>query len=297
MVNELKRPECLGSLRTALKLVGLSRSTWHYRQHPRKPVDTPISQSDRAYESQINITDRAAIAGLIQTAWAAGESVDHAFATAWDAGVMLASRRSWWRIASELDQDNRPVARIKATGPPRKRVTPVVVANGPGQVWSWDITELKSPYARKTFKAYSVIDIYSRMIIAWRVEDREDKGVVNEMFNQAIDAYGAPKVVHSDNGAVMKSNDLETLLGEHGVQMSHNRPYVSNDNPYSESEFYHHEIPAELSGHLRFTGGCAWVPAVVCALVQHLSQAFRGCVVQSPGRVRRVVGGQAPGAG
>ena len=174
---------------------------------------------------------------MIQLAWAAGNSVDYAFATAWDAGIMIASKRSWWRIAGDLDQATRPVAPTRGTGTSKKRPTPVVVATGPNQVWSWDITDLKSPYARKTFKAYSVIDIYSRMIIAWRVADREDKSLVNEMFSQAIEAYGPPGVVHADNGTVMKSNDLKNLLSDHGVQMSHNRPYVSNDNPYSESEF------------------------------------------------------------
>ncbi len=217
--------------------MGLSRSTWHYRQNPRTTVSDPVHQADRAYESRIDLFDRAVIAVLIQLAWDAGNSVDYAFATAWDAGIMIASKRSWWRIASELDQDNRPEAPTKGTGTSHKRATPVVVAKAPGEVWSWDITELKSPYARKTFKAYSVIDIYSRMIIAWRVEEREDPAVVNEMFTQAIEAYGAPQVVHADNGAVMKSNDLKTLLGRKGIEMSHNRPYVSNDNPYSESEF------------------------------------------------------------
>ena len=56
---------------------------------------------------------------------------------------MIASKRSWWRIASELDQDNRPEAPTKGTGTSHKRATPVVVAKAPGEVWSWDITELK----------------------------------------------------------------------------------------------------------------------------------------------------------
>lgn len=233
----MKRPECLGSLRKALELVDLSRSTWHYRHHPRTTVSSPVHQADRAYESRIDLFDRAVIAVLIQVAWAAGKSVDYAFATAWDAGIMIAQRRSWWRIAAGLDQAHRPVAPTKGTGTSKKRATPVVVAKAPGEVWSWDITDLKSPYTGKSFKAYSVIDIYSRMIIAWRVEEREDQDLVNEMFTQAVEAYGPPKVVHSDNGAVMKSNDLKTLPGWKGIEMSHNRPYVSNDNPYSESEF------------------------------------------------------------
>lgn len=237
LVNTLKQPHALGSVRKALKVVGLSRSTWYYRHNPRDTVAHPVAHTQRAYTCRISLVDRAMIAGLIQSAWAVGNSVDHAFATAWESGVMLASKRSWWRIAAELDQDNRPVAPRKTSGRSRTRDTPVVVATAPGEVWSWDITELKSLYARVTFKAYSVIDIYSRMIIAWRVETCQDQDVVKEMFTQAIKAYGAPQVVHADNGTVMKSNSLKNLLADHGVEMTHNRPYVSNDNPYSESEF------------------------------------------------------------
>lgn len=196
-----------------------------------------MPQAQRAYRSRISEADRVAVETFVQAAWEQGASVDFAFATAWDAGIMLASRRTWWRIAADMDQDSRPVTPRKTGGGRRRRETPQVMSTAPNQVWSWDITELKSPYSRVTFKAYSVIDIFSRMIVAWRVEECEDQDLVDEMFTEAIATYGAPLVVHADNGAVMKSNRLKDLLAGHGVQMSHNRPYVSNDNPYSESEF------------------------------------------------------------
>lgn len=242
----------LRSQRAALTLVDLSRSTWHYRIHGRPRVEEPIPQQQRAYTSRISTQDRKRIEVLINDSWVVGDSVDAAFATAWDAGLMLASRRSWWRIAAEMNQKNRPELPTtrRGQGSTRRRA-PQVVATGPGQVWSWDITDVKSPYTRVAFKVYTVVDIYSRMIIAWKVEERETQVMVKEMFTQAIETFGAPRVVHADNGAVMTSNDLKELLTAHGVEMTHNRPYVSNDNPYSESQFrtmkYRPDYPGEFA--------------------------------------------------
>lgn len=44
-------------------------------------------------------------------------------------------------------------------------------------------------------------------------------------------------VLHSDNGAAMKAAETLGLLAVRGVEFSHSRPRVSNDNPYSESLF------------------------------------------------------------
>lgn len=114
---------------------------------------------------------------------------------------------------------------------------PVLKATGPGQIWSWDITDLYSPFKNKVFKAYCIMDIFSRRIVGYRVEEREADDLAVAMFDQAISVHGAPRVVHADSGAAMKSNALKTALTEEGVELSHNRPYVSNDNPFSEAGF------------------------------------------------------------
>jgi transposase InsO family protein len=235
LVEELTR--IIGSQRAALRLVGLSRSTWHYRRHPRPRVADPVAQKDRAYRSRIGQEDRTVIQGHIQDAWEAGVSVDHAFASTWDAGVMVASRRSWWRIAAAIaDQSARPVA---PTGRQAKtpRSTPVLEATGPGQVWSWDITDLRSPWRGVAYKAYSVIDIYSRKLVACRVEEREADHLAEEMFIEAFATHGIPQAVHADSGAAMRSTRIKALLAKHHITETHNRPRVSNDNPFSESEF------------------------------------------------------------
>ena len=217
--------------------MGLSRSSWHYRRNPRPRVAVPIPQNARAYRSRISEVDRARVAQLVTAGWARGVSVDHAFASAWDDGVMLASRRSWWRIAATIpDQSVRPLVptRRRSIQP---RQAPVLEATGPGQVWSWDITDLRSPWRGVAFKAYSIIDIYSRKLVGYRVEEPEVDDLAVEMFKDAFARHGIPKAVHADSGPAMRSTVLKELLEEHKVTRTHNRPRVSNDNPFSESEF------------------------------------------------------------
>jgi putative transposase len=220
-----------------LAVIGLSRATWHYRSKPRPKVNDPLHQKDRAYPSRISEADRAVIRDRILAGWSAGTSVGHSFAASWDDGVMLASQRSWWRIAAGIeDQSVRPVTPTRSTTR-TPRQAPVLKATGPQQIWSWDITELRSPWRAVTFKAYSVIDIYSRKIVGWRVEERECDGLAVEMFTRAFCEHGLPAVVHADSGPAMRSTVLKDLLADHGVGQTHNRPRVSNDNPFSESEF------------------------------------------------------------
>jgi putative transposase len=218
-------------------MTGLSRSTWYYRHHPRPRVAVPVPQAERAYPSRISAADRERVTERIMAGWVAGVSVDHAFATAWDDGVMLASRRTWWRIAAQIpDQSGRPLGPTgRQANTPRS--APVLEATGPGQVWSWDITDLRSPWRGVAFKAYSIIDIYSRKLVGYRVEDREADHLAVEMFADAFAAHGLPRAVHADSGPAMRSTLLADLLGPLGVAQTHNRPRVSNDNPFSESEF------------------------------------------------------------
>lgn len=114
---------------------------------------------------------------------------------------------------------------------------PVLEATGPQQVWSWDITDLRTPWRGLAFKAYCVMDIYSRKIVGHRVEEREVDDLAAEMFQAAFGEHGIPGAVHADSGAAMRSTVLVDLLADMGVDRTHNRPRVSNDNPFPESEF------------------------------------------------------------
>lgn len=218
-------------------MAGISRGTWHYRHAPRAKTETPIPQAERAYPSRVSAADQQRIEEYVLAGWAKQLSVSHSYAVAWDAGVYLASERTWWRIASRLEEQFLRPNIPTRQGVRVPRPAPVVIATRPGQAWSWDITDLRTPWRGIVYKAYKITDINSREIVGHRVEHREADHLAVDMFETAIAQHGAPAVVHADSGAAMRSGALRETLEQYGVELSHNRAYVSNDNPFSEAGF------------------------------------------------------------
>jgi transposase InsO family protein len=222
------------SQRRALGLAGMSRSSWHYRTRPRGRVADPVLHTRRRAASWLSGPERDAIVAKLGAAFAQGRSVYQGFYQALDAGDPVASLSSWYRIARQLEPQ-RPTRRRARH---HSSAIPSLVAEAPLQVWSWDITKLKGPYRGLNYELYVVLDVFSRMIVAWRLEEHEDDDLAQEMFTAAFDRFGArPQVVHSDGGPAMTSHTVTGLFHELGIEVSRNRPRVSNDNPYSESLF------------------------------------------------------------
>ena len=232
------------SQNSALKLIGLAPSVWHYRVYRRPSTTTaPVPHADRAYPNRLTDEETSEITALIDLAWQQGASVEFAHTCSWDEGIMIGSLRSWYRIAEAMPQEHRPTAprsgtaSTASTASRARREPPVVLATAPMQAWVWDITDLPSQYRSVAFKAYLVQDLFSRKIVAHRVENREVDALAAEMFETAFAIEGAPGTVHADSGAAMKSNAVKNVYTEHGVIESHSRPRVSNDNAHKESEF------------------------------------------------------------
>ncbi|MDA0782440.1 MAG: IS3 family transposase [Proteobacteria bacterium] len=132
-------------------------------------------------------------------------------------------------------------------------VKPELLATAPNQVWSWDITKLKSDTKWNYYYLYVIMDIFSRYVTGWMVEERETAVLAKDFLQQTIDKYEINPdqlTVHADRGSSMKSKTVAQMLSDLNVMKSHNRPYVSNDNPYSESNFktlkYNPEFPEKF---------------------------------------------------
>ena len=125
------------------------------------------------------------------------------------------------------------------------------------------------------FKAYSIIDIYSRKVVGYRVEEREVDDLAVEMFQDAFAVHGIPEAVHADSGPAMRSTVLKDLLGDLGVTQTHNRPRVSNDNPFSESEFRTMKYRPNYPGTFDRPRARPRLHGLVRALVQRAPQALR----------------------
>lgn len=133
-------------------------------------------------------------------------------------------------------------ARRAPTREARRRSKPTAYsAQKPNEVWTWDITYLRSSkYTGRFYYAYVIVDVYSRMVVSARVFEADNADFAARFLGDAFRRYGIKPgqlVVHSDNGASMKAAPTLALLEKNGITFSHSRPRVSNDNPYSESFF------------------------------------------------------------
>lgn len=223
------------SQRAALSVAGMSRSTWHYRSNPRPRVASPVPHTARTAPAWLSTAEQDRIVALMEQAFSRGESIYQAFYDALDAGSPIASLSTWYRITRTRVVTQRPIRRTRKH---RATAIPSLVVDAPLQAWSWDITHLKGPYHRVTYQLYLALDVFSRMVAAWQVEAREDDDLARDMFENAFARHGArPRIVHSDGGPSMTSNTITELFQKLGIEVSRNRPRVSNDNPYSESLF------------------------------------------------------------
>jgi len=174
------------------------------------------------------------------------------YATLLDEGDYLCSVRTMYRILNE----NKAVRerRDQLKHPNYKK--PELLATGPNQVWSWDITKLLGPQKWTYYHLYVILDIYSRYVVGWMLAHRESADLASRLIRQTVENQGAREdqlTIHSDRGPSMASQTVAQLLASLGVVKSHSRPHVSNDNPFSESQFktmkYRPEFPDRFGGH------------------------------------------------
>lgn len=154
-----------------------------------------------------------------------------------DQGIYIASESSFYRVLREAGQ----VQHRGKKQPPHKRHKPSsFCADGPNQIWSWDITFLATTVKGIFYRLYMIMDIYSRKIVGWEVHADESAELASELIEKACWAEQVRRdqlVLHSDNGSPMKGATILARLQKLGIMPSFSRPSVSNDNPYSESLF------------------------------------------------------------
>ena len=159
------------------------------------------------------------------------------YASLIDEGRYLCSVRTMYRFLTEAHGD------VKERRRHVKRLAyakPELLATGPNQVWSWDITKLKGPVKWNYFHLYVIMDIFSRYVVGWMIAHREQDSLAKRLIEESCAKQrisSGQLTVHADRGASMKSKVVAHLLADLGVTKTHGRPRVSNDNPYSEAQF------------------------------------------------------------
>ena len=225
--------EPLTSVKRACELLGKSRATLHRQRNPVPAAGKAPPGPRSPHPAALTAAEQAALLALLDSERFADKSPAQVYAILLDDGIYLASIRTMYRVMTLADQVRE--RRAQAAHPPRVR--PELVADGPDQVWTWDITKLKGPWRGTYFDLYVMLDIFSRKVIHWEVHYGESGDLAKAFMQHAIIANGGakPRYIHADNGTSMTSKNVATLLTDLNITRSHSRPHVSNDNPFSEA--------------------------------------------------------------
>jgi putative transposase len=232
----------------ACEALGCARAG-HYRRRrpPRHGPPEPRPRSPRA----LTPAEETEILDTLNSERFCDQAPAQVWATLLDEGTYLASISTMYRLlrAAHQVRERRAQARRPAL------VKPELMATGPNQVWSWDITKLAGPHKWTWFHLYVILDVHSRYAVGWLVAPRESDRLAEALIADAIYQQGVPDgqlTLHADRGTSMTSKTVAQLLADLGVLRSHSRPHVSNDNPFSEAQFktlkYSPTFPKRFTG-------------------------------------------------
>ena len=226
---------------TACEVLGMPRASY-YRQRPQlgpapAPAPEPPAPAERPVPARsLHPEERARVLAVLHEERFQDRSPAAVQATLLDEGQYLCSIRTMYRILEQQGESRE--RRDQLVHPPYQK--PELLATAPNQLWSWDITKLLGPVKWTYFYLYVILDVFSRYVTGWMVAQRESAELAKRFIEETIGKHPVPAGqlnIHADRGRVMTSKPVAFLLADLGVTKTHSRPYVSDDNPYSESQF------------------------------------------------------------
>jgi putative transposase len=233
--------------RPACRALGASVATIYRRRRPpeprpRRPRPTPA----RA----LSESEREAVLEVLHSERFVDVSPEETYATLLDEGTYLCSTRTMYRLLAARHGGVRE-RRDQLTHPAYAK--PELLAERPNELWSWDVSKLKGPAKWTWFYLYMILDVFSRYIVGWAVQYRENAQIATALIEQAAEQQQiTPRILtlHADRGAPQRAKPVAFLLADLGITKTHSRPYTSSDNPYSEAQFktpkYRPEFPARF---------------------------------------------------
>ena len=180
--------------------------------------------------------ERQSVLDTLDSARFQDQAPREVYATLLDEQIYLCHWRTMYRILAE----NKQICERRKQLRHPIYVKPELLATGPNQVWSWDITALRGPDKWTAFYLYDLMDVYSRYAVGWLIATTQSAALAEQLIAQSYAKYNilpGQLTLHSDNGAPMKARTISQLMADLAVTESHSRPHVSDDNPFSESKF------------------------------------------------------------
>lgn len=212
--------------------MGVSRATYYRRENPRPRLFLP-RVSVRAYTFE----EKQGILGVLNSEEMVDLPASQVYTRLLDKGLYLGSKSTLYRVLDEYSA-------VKERRQQKQRVhyeEPRLMSNAPNQVWTADISKLRGPEKWVFYYLYVLLDLFSRYAVAWMVSMAENALLFQDLIEQGYESQGLTKEsgvwVHSDRGSPMKAKSTAQFEMDLGILQSFSRPRVSNDNPFSESNF------------------------------------------------------------
>src|SRR3989449_5135087 len=228
-------------IHAACDALGVVRSSFYRRQQP-----APVAESRAASGRALNAAERETVLAHLHEERFQDRSPAAVQATLLDEGVYPCSTRTMYRILAEQGETRE--RRDQRTHPVYHKHE--LLATAPKELWSWDITKLLGPAKWTYFYLYVILDVFSRYVTGWMVAMRESAELAKRLIEESCAKQNIQRgqlTLHADRGTSMSSKPVAFLLADLGVTKTHSRPHVSDDNPYSESQFrtmkYRPEFP------------------------------------------------------
>jgi putative transposase len=215
----------------ACQTLGVPRSSLYRARQPKhepKPRPTP----ERALKPE----EKEQVLQVLNSEQFQDSAPREVYATLLDDNKYLCHWRTMYRILKGRQQVRERRDQLRHP----TYTKPELLATGPNQLWSWDITKLRGPVKWTYYYLYTILDIFSRYVPGWLIATCESASLAKQLIAETCTKQGITLdqlTLHADRGSAMKSKTVALLLADLGVTKTHSRPYVPNDNPYSEAQF------------------------------------------------------------
>jgi putative transposase len=220
--------------RAACDALGVPRAS--YDCHRQRPERARLQVERPASPRALTCEEQRVVLALLHAARFVDKAPLEVYATLLDAGSYHGSIRTMYRLLAREGE-------VRERRSPRRRAhdhTPELLATGPNQVWSWDITKLKGPVQWSDDSLEGILDLDRRYVVGWMVAHRESAALAHTLIQLTCDQQGiwpGQLTIHADRGRSMTSKPVALLLADLGVTKTQSRPQVSHDNPSSEAQF------------------------------------------------------------
>lgn len=206
---------------------------------PGAPFLTPVPPGEPTLASHaraLTAVERQLILDALHSERFVDRAPAEVYHTLLDEGIYLGSVRTYYRVLAE----NLEVKERRAQRRHPEYAKPELIATGPNQVWTWDITKLLGPAKWTYYYLYVILDIFSRYVVGWMLAEREASIWAQQLIEETCEKQNIKPgqlTMHSDNGAPMQATPMVGLHARLDITKTNSRPHVSNDNPFSESQF------------------------------------------------------------